>query len=57
MEDLPVHRDQNPSKKTKAGKKKQTIWRCRICGHVHYGKTPPEECPYCFFPGKAFKRI
>jgi acyl-CoA dehydrogenase len=57
MEDLPVHREQNPSKKTGAGKKKEIVWRCRICGHVHYGKTPPEECPYCFFPGKAFKRI
>jgi len=31
-------------------------WRCRICGHVHRGEEPPEECPYCFFPGSAFKR-
>jgi acyl-CoA dehydrogenase len=32
-------------------------WRCRICGHVHRGDDPPEECPYCFFPDSAFKRI
>jgi len=32
-------------------------WRCRICGHVHRGDEAPEECPYCFFPASAFKRI
>jgi acyl-CoA dehydrogenase len=32
-------------------------WRCRICGHVHRGDEPPEECPYCFFPNTAFKKI
>lgn len=32
-------------------------WRCRICGYVHRGEEPPEECPYCFFPGSAFKPI
>ncbi|MDR0846132.1 MAG: NADH peroxidase [Lactobacillales bacterium] len=23
------------------------IWVCSICGHVHYGDTPPETCPIC----------
>ena len=23
------------------------IWRCK-CGHVEYGKFPPEECPKCW---------
>lgn len=32
-------------------------WRCRICGNVHYGKEPPDECPYCFFPKGAFKKV
>lgn len=37
---------------------KDTIaWRCRICGHTHYGPEPPEECPHCFFPKTAFKKI
>ncbi len=37
---------------------KDTIaWRCRICGHTHYGPEPPEECPQCFFPKTAFKKI
>ncbi|MBC8441752.1 MAG: acyl-CoA dehydrogenase family protein [Deltaproteobacteria bacterium] len=57
MEDLPIHYEQNPSEKKGAGRKRGKIWRCRICGHVHYENTPPKECPYCFFPGKAFKLI
>jgi acyl-CoA dehydrogenase len=32
-------------------------WRCRICGHTHYGPEPPEECPHCFFPKAAFKKV
>jgi acyl-CoA dehydrogenase len=32
-------------------------WRCRICGYVHRGEAPPEECPYCFFPSKTFKKV
>lgn len=57
MEDLPIHYEQNPSEKKGVGRKRGKIWRCRICGHVHYENTPPKECPYCFFPGKAFKLI
>ena len=32
-------------------------WRCPICGYVHYGEEPPEECPYCFVGGKGFKKV
>jgi acyl-CoA dehydrogenase len=55
LEDLPLHREQDPrdGKTSPVGR----VWRCRICGHVHYGETPPEECPYCFFPKTAFKEI
>lgn len=48
LEDLPLHRDMDAPNGKKA-------WRCRICGHVHYGDAPPDECPYCFFPEAAFK--
>lgn len=56
LEDLPIHREFNPldDQDPSAGK---AAWRCRICGHVHYGDEPPEECPYCFFPKSAFKRV
>ena len=53
LEDLPLHRDVDPLRDEAAG----TAWRCRICGHVHYGDDAPDECPYCFFPQSAFKKI
>jgi acyl-CoA dehydrogenase len=53
LEDLPIHLE----KDTRNREPGQTAWRCRICGHVHYGPEPPEECPYCFFPQSAFKAV
>jgi acyl-CoA dehydrogenase len=52
LEDLPLVRDVDPLSE-EYGK---TAWRCRICGHVHYGDEAPEHCPYCFFPVTAFKK-
>lgn len=23
------------------------IWKCTNCGHLHYGKAAPEDCPIC----------
>jgi acyl-CoA dehydrogenase len=54
LEDLPLHREFDPLD-PKAAQSGQKIWRCRICGHVHYGDEAPDECPYCFFPKSAFK--
>jgi acyl-CoA dehydrogenase len=56
LEDLPVHREFNPLDPQDPNAGKQA-WRCRICGHVHYGDQPPDECPYCFFPHSAFKAV
>lgn len=55
LEDLPMIRgiDLDPEK----GEAGQTAWRCRMCGHIHYGDEAPEECPYCFFPAGAFKKV
>jgi len=52
LEDLPVMREKTPSEARAEG---QGIWRCRMCGYVHYGDAPPVECPYCFFPAATFK--
>jgi len=54
LEDLPMIRglDLNDP-----AAKKAPAWRCRMCGHIHYGEEPPDECPYCFFPNTAFKKI
>jgi len=54
LEDLPMIREldlKDPAAK------EATAWRCRMCGHVHYGEEPPEECPSCFFPKTAFKKV
>ncbi len=56
LEDLPLHRLHDPLD-PQAPPNTEKVWRCRICGHVHYGDTPPSACPYCFFPDKAFKKI
>jgi acyl-CoA dehydrogenase len=56
LEDLPIHRDKNPLGTDTKGKM-IPAWRCPMCGHIHYGKKPPKECPYCFFPQAAFKKI
>jgi len=55
LDELPIHRDLDPT--GTAGTPDHTAWRCRICGYVHYGESPPEECPYCFFPDSAFKEM
>ncbi len=56
LEDLALHRQFDPLDEN-AAQAGQKAWRCRICGHVHYGDQAPEECPYCFFPGSAFKQV
>jgi uncharacterized membrane protein len=29
-------------------------WECSICGYIHVGDTPPEECPVCGAEASAF---
>jgi acyl-CoA dehydrogenase len=53
LEDLPLQRELAPEEAAR----QKGMWRCRICGHVHFGEAPPDECPTCFFPNKAFKKI
>ncbi len=54
LEDLPLLREVDLNDPTQRGK---TAWRCRMCGHIHYGEEPPEACPSCFFPRTAFKKV
>ncbi|HIJ57958.1 MAG TPA: acyl-CoA dehydrogenase, partial [Deltaproteobacteria bacterium] len=53
LEDLPIMREKKFEDVISSG---EGIWRCRMCGHVHYGDAPPEECPSCFFPKTTFKQ-
>ncbi len=52
LDDLPIHLNRDSVN----GEPGTTVWRCRICGHVHYGDEPPDDCPYCFYPKSAFKK-
>lgn len=35
----------------------EIVWLCRNCGHLHTGKTAPEECPTCKHPQAYFERL
>lgn len=32
-------------------------WVCSVCGYVHEGATPPEECPVCLVPASKFNEV
>lgn len=32
-------------------------WECTICGYIHEGETPPEECPVCGADSSAFIEV
>ena len=55
LEDLPIPYARDFEDQDLEGS--PAVWRCRMCGYVHGGEGPPEECPYCFFPASAFKKI
>ena len=55
LDDLPIHyREDFPDADPNQAAE---VWRCRMCGYVHFDDQPPDECPYCFFPATAFKKI
>lgn len=43
-----------PAPETKANIKK---WRCLVCGYIHEGETPPDECPVCGAPKEEFEPV
>ena len=36
--------------------KEECCWVCMNCGHIHFGKKPPESCPICSHPKAFFER-
>lgn len=36
-------------------KSEQTMWECRICGHIVVGKKAPIVCPVCKYPQSYFE--
>jgi acyl-CoA dehydrogenase len=56
LEDLPLQSEVDPEEMASGQEGEKGLWRCRMCGYVHYGEEPPDECPSCFFPKTAFKK-
>lgn len=42
-------------KKTVFKKTAKAWWVCRECGYMHYGITPPRECPSCDHPQSFYQ--
>jgi rubrerythrin len=38
-------------------KEKVVRWKCRNCGYIHEGKTPPAKCPACEHPEAYFELL
>ena len=35
----------------------QKAWICKVCGYVHYGPEPPDECPVCGVDASEFEPL
>ena len=33
------------------------MWRCEVCGYLHEGEEPPDECPKCGAPKEKFELL
>ncbi len=36
-------------------KDEKVYWKCRNCGHIHFGEKAPEICPVCSHPKAYFE--
>jgi acyl-CoA dehydrogenase len=57
LSELPVLRAHGRTEGYEEVVRNRKAWRCPMCGFVHFGDEPPEECPYCFVQGSAFKEL
>ena len=46
----------NEIKKERKGETKMAKWICTVCGYIHEGEQPPENCPVCKQPAEKFKK-
>jgi NADPH-dependent 2,4-dienoyl-CoA reductase/sulfur reductase-like enzyme len=40
-----------------SGKLRVNKWKCQLCGYIHEGSEPPEECPVCGAPKDMFEPV
>ncbi len=36
---------------------KSKVWKCSVCGYIHRGTEPPEECPQCSSSSKEYSEL
>lgn len=36
-------------------REEETVWICRQCGYIHFGKEAPKICPACLYPQACFE--
>jgi rubrerythrin len=48
---------QNVEQGTVFKKEKVVRWKCRNCGYIHEGRTPPAKCPACEHPEAFFELV
>ena len=53
MESIP----NNEKKAEQKGESKMAKWVCTVCGYVHEGEQPLEQCPICRQPADKFKKV
>jgi len=46
---------ENVQKKGCFEKEAETVWECRICGHLAVGKKAPDVCPVCGYAQAYFE--
>ena len=46
----------NEKREVEKGATKMTKWVCTVCGYIHEGEQPPEQCPVCKQPAEKFKK-
>ncbi|MDT8272614.1 MAG: acyl-CoA dehydrogenase family protein, partial [Desulfomonilia bacterium] len=57
LDELPIFRAGEGGGEFAETMEGKTAWRCPMCGYIHLDDEPPENCPYCFVPGSAFKKV
>lgn len=49
--------EKNNIKAESKGKKTMAKWKCTVCGYIHEGEQPPEQCPVCKQPADKFEKV
>ena len=47
----------NEKKEKPKGETIMATWKCTVCGYVHEGEQPPEQCPICKQPAEKFEKV